>query len=107
VGSKYEPPDLQQAFLYPGARSAAPGEAKPGPQATVTLPSGQTISGTVKALDDFSVTLCDAEGQYHSISLDKNTKIAVEDKNTFHRQMLDKYTDTQMHDLTAYLVTLK
>ena len=31
----------------------------------------------------------------------------VEDKLVFHRQMLDKYTNPQMHDLTAYLVTLK
>jgi hypothetical protein len=31
----------------------------------------------------------------------------VEDKLVFHRQMLEKYTDTQVHDLTAYLVTLK
>ena len=47
------------------------------------------------------------QGNYHSIALEKGVKVQVEDKLVFHRQMLDQYTNTQMHDLTAYLVTLK
>lgn len=102
IGSKLRPPELQQAFLYPGTimrRSA--------PKATVTLRDGKTLTGTLKHLDDFSVLLCDADGICHSIALEKGVKVDVEDKLLFHRQMLDKYTDTQVHDLTAYLVTLK
>ena len=38
---------------------------------------------------------------------EKGVVVEVEDKLLFHRQMLDKYTNRQMHDLTAYLVTLK
>ena len=53
------------------------------------------------------VSLYDAQNSYHSIPLEKGVTVQVEDKLLFHRQMLDKYTNQQMHDLTAYLVTLK
>jgi small nuclear ribonucleoprotein (snRNP)-like protein len=74
---------------------------------TVTLVGGKQISGTLKHLDDFYVALYDAEGNYYSFPLQNGTKVEVEDKLLFHRQMLDRYTNQQMHDLTAYLVTLK
>lgn len=106
IGSKMEPSDLQQAFLYPGARGFSEGGAESPPKATVTLPDGKTITGTVKHQDDFYISLYDVEGNYHSIVL-KGVKVQVEDDLVFHRQMLDTYTNTQMHDLTAYLVTLK
>jgi cytochrome c oxidase cbb3-type subunit III len=107
IGSKMEPPDLQQAFIYPGARGIADGGPKSAPKATVTLHDGKTVTGTVKYQDDFHISFYDADGKYHSIALDKGVKVQVEDKLVFHRQMLDRYTNTQMHDLTAYLVTLK
>jgi hypothetical protein len=73
----------------------------------VTLADGTRITGTLKHLDDFYVSLYDAQNSYHSIPLDKGVTVQVEDKLLYHRQMLDKYTNQQMHDLTAYLVTLK
>ncbi len=106
VGSKFSPPDLQQAFLYPAARGfASGGEATQ--KVTVTLPSGKQISGTVKHLDDFNVTLYDKQGDFYSIPLSKSTKVDLEDRLAGHRQLLDRYTDSEMHNLTAYLVTLK
>jgi cytochrome c oxidase cbb3-type subunit 3 len=107
IGSKMDSPDLQQAFLYPGAPGIADGGPKSVPKATVILGDGKTITGAVKYQDDFHISLYDAEGNYHSIALEKGVKVQVEDKLAFHRQMLDQYTNTQMHDLTAYLVTLK
>jgi hypothetical protein len=101
IGSKMKPPDLQQTFLYPAARQ----QPKPT-RVTVTLP-GTQVTGTLKHLDDFYISLYDAEGGYHSIPLAQGVTVQVEDKLLFHRQMLDKYTNQQMHDLTAYLVTLK
>jgi hypothetical protein len=73
----------------------------------VTLEDGKTITGTIKYQDDFYISLYDAGGTYHSIALEKGVQVRVEDNLAFHRQMLDKYSNTQMHDLTAYLVTLK
>jgi cytochrome c oxidase cbb3-type subunit III len=102
IGSRMNPPDLQQKFLYPGSRQQ--------PSATrvaVVLKDGTQINGTLKHLDDFYVSLYDQAGNYRSIALDKGVTVHVEDKLVFHRQMLDKYTNQQMHDLTAYLVTLK
>jgi cytochrome c oxidase cbb3-type subunit 3 len=102
IGSRMKPPDLQQTFLYPGAR-----QQKSATGVTVTLADGTHVTGTLKHLDDFYVSLYDAQNSYHSIPLDKGVTVQVEDKLLFHRQMLDKYTNQQMHDLTAYLVTLK
>jgi cytochrome c oxidase cbb3-type subunit III len=103
VGSKYEPSDLQAAVLYPAARANGPN----GTKATVTLADGKTVTGTVKHLDDFYVSLVDASGSYQSFNLDKGVKVVVEDKLIAHRRMLDQMTDKRMHDLAAYLVTMK
>jgi cytochrome c oxidase cbb3-type subunit III len=102
IGSKKQPSDLQQAFLYPATRQ------QPSlPKVSVTLPDGTELNGTLKHLDDFYISLYDAEDIYHSIPLQKGVAVKVEDKLAFHRQMLDEYTNQQMHDLTAYLVTMK
>ncbi len=101
LGSKMNPPDLQQAFLYPSAAHRSM------PKVTVVLPDGEKMSGTLKHLDDFNVSFYDDNGDFHSIALQKGIDVQVEDKLLFHRQMLDKYTNQQMHNLTAYLVTLK
>jgi cytochrome c oxidase cbb3-type subunit 3 len=95
------PGKCNTCHLYPAPRNRTP------PQVTVTLEGGKTVSGTLKHLDDFYVALYDADGNYQSITLKKGIEVQVEDKLVFHRQMLDKYTNQQMHDLTAYLVTLK
>ena len=49
----------------------------------------------------------DAAGEYHSIALTDGTRVEVEDRLIGHRKLLDRYTDADMHNLTAYLVTLK
>jgi cytochrome c oxidase cbb3-type subunit III len=102
IASKLKAVDLQQSLLYP----ASVGPRVP-PQVTVTLKDGKTLTGTLKLLDDFQVSLDDSSGNHHSIELEQGIKVNVEDKLAFHRLMLEKYTDAQIHDLTAYLVTLK
>jgi sRNA-binding regulator protein Hfq len=101
VAAKMDPTQLQQTFLYPDTAHRTPAKV------TVTLADGKKFAGTLKHLDDFYVAFYDADGNYHSFPLQKGTDVQVEDKLLFHRQMLDKYTNQQMHDLTAYLVTLK
>jgi cytochrome c oxidase cbb3-type subunit 3 len=107
VGTRFQSADLQQAFLYPGARGFKPGRPTGAIRVTVKLPSGQLWKGTLKRMDDFSVSLYDAEGNFHSFSLENGTSVDVEDKLAPHRELLDHYTDTEMHNLTAYLATLK
>ncbi|HLJ17423.1 MAG TPA: c-type cytochrome [Bryobacteraceae bacterium] len=109
IASKYSPADLQAQFLYPGASARyVPGGPKPpvATKVTVTLPSGQTISGVLKRLDDFNVSMYDSSGDYHSWPRDQ-VKIKVEDPLAAHRELLGKYSDADMHNLLAYLVTLK
>ncbi len=100
IGSKLSPADLQQAVLYPAAQESTP-------KVTVIFTSGEKISGTLKHLDDFNVSLVDGNGDFHSIALSDRTKAVVEDRLAKHRELLDRYTDADMHNITAYLVTLK
>ena len=75
---------------------------------TVTLPSGQTIEGTLYQIDDFIVSLMDANGNYHSYPRQgDHPKVVVNDPLRPHLDMLRTLKDDDIHNLTAYLVTLK
>lgn len=79
------------------------------PTAEVKLNSGQTLSGLVVHIDDFLVTLKLADGSVRSIvrSGPEDPKITIHDPMQKHREMLSDYTDKDIHDVTAYLITLK
>lgn len=112
IGSKYDPVKLQQKILNPRerrpwfARSSGP-EANPV-IATVTLPNGQSFTGALSHIDDFNVALTDSNGDYRSFARSGGEpKVVLKDPLAFHNQMLMKYTDADIHNLTAYLVSLK
>jgi mono/diheme cytochrome c family protein len=104
IGSRYQADALQTRFIWPSGGGR--GGAGNAPKVTVTLASGQKITGTLKKQDDFDISMYDAEGNYHSWPRSA-VKVEVEDKLAGHRELLPKLTDKDMHDLTAYLVTLK
>ena len=108
VGAKYQPEQLQTRFVWPGGGRGGfgGGAAARAQKVTVTLPSGQSISGTLKKLDDVDVSMYDASGAYRSWPRE-GLRVQMEDGLAGHRQLLEKYTDQDMHNLTAYLVTLK
>lgn len=99
IGSKYSPIDLQQRFLFP--RRSQP------LQVTVTPSGGQPVAGTLERIDDFSVALRDSSGEYRAYSRNKNVKVEVNDPLATHNQMLDVYTDRDMHNVVRYLESLK
>jgi mono/diheme cytochrome c family protein len=99
IASKFDAAALQAQFLYPD-------RPEPKREVTVTLPSGQTVSGTLKHVDDFDISLYDSAGEYHSWPR-AGVTIAIKDPLTAHRELLAKYSDADMHNLLAYLVTLK
>jgi len=99
IGRKYTPPDLQQRFLFPR-------RSKPL-QVTVTPSGGQAVSGSLERIDDFSVALRDASGEHRAFSRNKNFKVDINDPLTAHVQMLDSYTDQDMHNVVRYLESLK
>ena len=112
VGSKYDPVTLQGKFLMP--RASGPGSQAPAAQGgaritvRVTRPSGQSFQGRLQHLDDFNVALIDSSGEYHSFAREGDTpRVEIHDPLQAHLEMLRKYTDADMHNLTAYLVTLK
>src|SRR6266508_2644301 len=116
VGAKYEPTALQGRLLMPRGRPGGPGAAS-GPlymeptavKVTVTLPSGESASGGLVRLTDFDVTLYDtAAGRVRSFLRNGDVpKVVVTDPLQAHVDHLSKWTDTEMHNMTAYLASLK
>jgi mono/diheme cytochrome c family protein len=102
VGSKYQATNLQNRWLWPSGGRGRGGST----QATVTLPSGERVSGAVRRLDDFDVSIVDAAGAYHAWPRDR-VAVEVADPLKGHRELLAKYTDADIHNVTAYLATLK
>lgn len=101
IGKKYDPLSLQSRWLSPGGRAHKR-------NVTVTLPSGEKISGTLDFIDDFHVVLHDASGHFHSFTRQSGSPtISITDPLQAHSDLLHKYTDSDIHNLTAYLVTLK
>jgi cytochrome c oxidase cbb3-type subunit III len=97
IASKFEPADLQARFLYPDGAAE---------RVKVTLPSGEVVAGRLKRLDDFSISIWDSGGAYRSWPLD-TVKVEIDDPLKPHRELLSKYTDQDMHNVLAYLETLK
>lgn len=74
---------------------------------TVTLANGSKVEGRLVRIDDFIVTLVDDEGQKTFRRQGNVPKVDLHDPLQPHKDLLPKYTDTDIHNLTAYLVTVK
>jgi mono/diheme cytochrome c family protein len=110
IGSRMDPPTLQQRFLFPGGRGGRGGRGAPPAnpvKVTVTPASGASITGVLIHLDDFNVALRDSAGEYRSFKRSAGMKVVKNDPAQVHHELLDKYTDKNMHDIVAYLETLK
>ena len=114
VGAKHEPVALQQRMLMPrGGRGAGPPQPayldKNAIKVTVTLPSRQTVSGALVRLTDFDITLYDPmSGQIRSwLRSGDVPRIDVVDPLQAHVDLWARWTDDDMHNMTAYLAGLK
>ena len=117
IGAKYDPQMLQGRMVLPRGHGGYPSHDFPGQpggsqdvlrSATVTLPSGQATTGDLLFISDYYVTLRDASGTWHTFARSGDTpKVEIKDPLQAHLDLLSKLTDKDMHDLTAYLVTLK
>lgn len=119
VGAKYDPAILQGRMVMPrqgrppGGGSGVP----PTPPyldrnaitAMVTLPSGATVTGNLVRLTDFDVTVYDlAAGEMRSwLRKDDLPKVIVTDPLQAHIDLWTRWTDADMHNMTAYLAGLK
>jgi cytochrome c oxidase cbb3-type subunit 3 len=108
-GSRYSPVDIQQRFVFPSAAAGRGGSAATRPKATVTvtMPDDTRIEGVLVSLDDFHVALRDAAGEYRSFMRTPGMQIVKHDPYAAHVELLDRLTDKAMHDVVAYLETLK
>ena len=99
---------LQQTWLVPGSgRGEGVPRAKPM-TVTVTPPGGKKVDGRLVRVDDFSVSLIDKDGARQSFSRDGDVpKVELKDPLQPHKDLLKTYADKDIHNLTAYLVTVK
>ncbi len=97
IANKYSPVELEARLLYPPDDNVA---------ATVSLPSSKKVHGKLLHLDAFYVAILKEDGWYRSWPLQK-VKVQVKDPLAGHLELLGKYTDKDIHDVFAYLETLK
>jgi cytochrome c2 len=126
IGTRIPAPvDLQQRMLFPGGGGrgrgrggrGAPGGAPAGPppvdRNAVTVEivpaggRGQTVSGVLVEESDFYVTVRQADGTLRVVRRTPGMKVTRNNPLQAHIDLLDRITDKQIHDLVAYLVTLK
>ena len=110
IGGKYDPVTLQDKMLLPRDRwdGNTPSQ-KSAVTVTVTLPTGEAITGRLLGVNDFVVALRDESGAFRSFTRkdESNPGVEIHDPLKVHTDKLKSYTDEDIHNLTAYLVTLK
>ena len=97
IASRYQGLQLEERMLYPrGAKSTV----------TVTLPSGQIVTGTLAYRDEFTVALKDSAGVYRSWPV-TDISYKVDSPADAHVELFSHYTDDDIHNLMAYIQTLR
>lgn len=97
VAARYQGLKLEERLLYPRNAKA---------EVTVTLPDGKQLSGELQYRDEFTIGLRDTSGWYHSWPINQ-VKYSVKDPAEAHVELLAKYSDADIHNLMAYLQTLR
>ena len=76
--------------------------------ATVTDAAGEKVEGRVLRIDDFLISLRLEDDTTRTFTrFGDKPKVELNDPMKAHRDLLSVYTDTDIHNVTAYLVTLK
>lgn len=99
IATKIKPIELQQEMVYPSSK-------KIYRTATVTLRDGTRYEGKIAHQDEFNIALVCQDGWYRSWPRDQ-VKVEIHDPLEGHRELTSKYTDADLHNLFAYLETLK
>ena len=110
IGAKYGPKELNDVVFTGGATGmfGIPSPTAPARTVKVTLPAGEVIQGRLLALDDFVVVLMDADGNRRTLRRDgASPALQIIDPMQVHFDMARRWEDRDLHDVTAYLATLK
>ncbi len=97
IASRLKGLELEEQMLYPRHAKS---------KVNVMLASGQEISGTLAYLDEFVVGLTNSDGVYQSWRI-RDVRYKVDAPVEAHVELFSKYTDDDIHNLMAYLQTLK
>ncbi len=97
VASRYSGLKLEQQMLYPADVKS---------KVVVKTSTGQTFAGELEYQDEFTIGMRDSFGVYHSW-LAAAITYKVETPADAHVTALAKYTDTDIHNVFAYMQTLK
>jgi cytochrome c oxidase cbb3-type subunit III len=95
--AKYSALDLETHMLYPEGHFKS---------VVVTLPSGEKVEGPLEHIDDFEVALRDSSGWYRAFARER-VQVEVKDRLAAHRELLERLTQADIHNLFAYLQSLK
>ena len=75
---------------------------------TVTPGSGARVEGRLVRMDDFTVTLLQDDGTRRTFVRKGNEpKVEVRDPSDAHRALVPRLAEKDMHNVTAYLWSLK
>jgi cytochrome c oxidase cbb3-type subunit III len=105
VGSRYQGLRLLERMLYPRGDSGSR-NAPVLPPVTLTTATGEKVTGKLAYRDEFTITLIDSEGWSRSWPA-AAVKIEGEDPLRVHAEQLGRYSDEEIHDVLAFLETLK
>ena len=99
IANKFRSPEqLQRYWIWP-ERSA---------KMTARVKTSQgTISGRVTQISDFRVTVADGSGKTVAIDRRSGVEIEIDEPLAAHREIVMTLANDAMHDVTAYLETLK
>jgi cytochrome c oxidase cbb3-type subunit 3 len=104
IGSRFRSPEqLQRGWIWPSRRE----DPKLAVTATVKSPEGPTLSGRVTEISDFRVVLLDSAGQKHSISRTPGVEVETKDPLAAHEAIIMTLSNDNMHNVTAWLASLK
>jgi mono/diheme cytochrome c family protein len=92
--------ELQTNWLMP--RNAPPTRVR------VTAPDGEVAEGRLARIDEFVVSVALDDGTQRSFARDgADPQVEIQDPLAAHKTLLPVYTDSDIHDITAYLVTIE
>ena len=97
IASRHKGLELERRMLYPERAKS---------KVTVTPASGQAITGTLAYRDEFTIALIDASGVYRSWRT-SDVQYKIDAPVDAHVELLSKYSDDDIHNLMAYLQTLR
>lgn len=97
IANRYVGLELEKKMLYPESAKS---------KIAVTTSSGQVYTGTLAYQDEFTIGMIDAGGWYKSWPA-KDVKYKIDSPADAHAEQLEKYSDADIHNLMAYLQTLR